>query len=255
MKMSSIISNWVSDFIEMHGSDEMYELWCSTGKEKFLKLVEKNTKKVKATKIKKDKDAPKGARTGYILYCMEERPKIKEEFPEMKNQDIVKEMAKRWKKLQDDEEALEYYRKLAEQDKERAVKEKGEYVPDEEPEEPKKKTTRTKTGYQLFCDDERANVKEDGFVGREVMVELGRRWKALPEEDEDRWEKYMSRAKMLKNKVVEEDVVEETEEEEEKPKKVKKTKRILPIKKDEEEKEKPKKKRKIIVDEDDEDDE
>jgi hypothetical protein len=187
---------------------------------------------------------------------MEERPKIKEKFPEMKNQDVVKEMAKRWNKIQDDEEALEYYRKLADDDKERAAKEKGEYVPIEAAEEPKKaKKTRTKTGYQLFCDDERASVKEDGFVGREVMVELGRRWKALPEEDEDRWQEYMSRAKTLKDKIPEEDAVEEAveEEEEEKPKKKKTKKSVEKIVESEEEKPKKKKRKTIkVVDEDDE---
>jgi len=262
----SAIADFITNFIDNAGEqgmtlDGLRMLWKNEGIDAFIKLVEENTKKAikKTKKTKKDKDAPKGARNAYILYCMEERPKIKEKFPEMKNQDVVKEMAKRWNKIQDDEEALEYYRKLADDDKERAAKEKGEYVPIEAAEEPKKaKKTRTKTGYQLFCDDERASVKEDGFVGREVMVELGRRWKALPEEDEDRWQEYMSRAKTLKNKIPEEeaveDAVEEPVEEEEKPKK-KKTKKSVEKIVDESEEEKPKKKKRKtikVVDEDDE---
>jgi hypothetical protein len=266
--MSAIIADFITNFIDNAGEEGMTVeglrmLWMNEGRNEFIKLVEENTKKAikKTKKTKKDKDAPKGARNVYILYCMEERPKVKEEFPDMKNQDIVAEMAKRWKNIQDDEEVLDYYRKLADDDKERAVKEKGEYVP-VEAEEPKKgrKTTRTKTGYQLFLDDERASVKEDGFVGREVMVELGRRWKALPEEDEDRWQEYMKSAAELKTeKIVEEEEEEEKpkkkktkkiveeEEEEEKPKK-KKTKKIVEVS----EEEKPKKKRKTIKVEDDE---
>ena len=264
----SAIADFITAFIDNAGEnemtlDELRMLWENEAKDEFIKLVEKNIKKItKTKKTKKDKDAPKGARNAYILYCMEERPKIKEEFPEMKNQDVVKEMAKRWNKIQDDEEALEYYRKLAVDDKERAAKEKGEYVPEEKPVETKTRKTspRTKTGYQLFCDDERPSVKEDGFVGREIMVELGRRWKALPEEDEDRWQEYMSRAKMLKNKIPEEtveeteeevveEVVEEVEDEEEKPKKKKKSKNV---KSEDEEKPKKKKKSKKIVESEDE---
>ena len=140
----SAIADFITNFIDNAGEqgmtlDGLRMLWKNEGIDAFIKLVEENTKKAikKTKKTKKDKDAPKGARNAYILYCMEERPKIKEKFPEMKNQDVVKEMAKRWNKIQDDEEALEYYRKLADDDKERAAKEKGEYVPIEAAEEQK----------------------------------------------------------------------------------------------------------------------
>ena len=152
---------------------------------------------------------------------MKERPKITEEFPDMKNQDIVKLMAERWKQLKDDDIVMEHFKNLAEEDKKRAAKDKKEYVPTEKVEKEKpKKVVRTKTGYLLFCDDERALVKEEGFTGADIMKELGRRWKKLPEEDDDRYSVYMEKAaKLKKAKVEDSDSDSDSEDEEEKPKK------------------------------------
>ena len=197
------------------------KMWAKKKRE-FSKLAEKVMSKEKSSvKAKKSADAPKGARTGYILFCMKERPKITKEFPDMKNQDIVKLMAQRWAQAKDDDDVMEHFKKLAEEDKERAVKDKKEYVPTEKVEKEKpKKVVRTKTGYLLFCDDERALVKEEGFTGADIMKELGRRWNKLPEEDDDRYSVYMEKAaKLKKAKVEDSDSDSDSEDEEEKPKK------------------------------------
>ena len=221
-KGTTQLFNFFKIFLEKNdASEELMKMWAKKKRE-FSKLAEKVMSKEKSSvKAKKSADAPKGARTGYILFCMKERPKITKEFPDMKNQDIVKLMAQRWAQAKDDDDVMEHFKKLAEEDKERAVKDKKEYVPTEKVEKEKpKKVVRTKTGYLLFCDDERALVKEEGFTGADIMKELGRRWKKLPEEDDDRYSVYMEKAaKLKKAKVEDSDSDSDSEDEEEKPKK------------------------------------
>jgi len=231
-KLSTTLNNFVLKFLEeaADGGIDLLELW-NEKKNDFMKLVDANS--LKKDKKKKAADAPKGARTAYILFCQEERPKVKEEFPDKDSKDVIRELAKRWNDVKEDEKLLNHYSSLAEADKKRAFKEKEEYVPKEEEKEEKKekkKVKRTKTGYQLFCDDERSKVKEDGFVGRDIMTELGKRWTNIKENDEDMYQEYMEKAVELKENTLKEES-EEEEKEEEKPKKTskksKKTKKIV----------------------------
>lgn len=61
-----------------------------------------------------------------IFFCNVERPKIKEENPEIAQTDIMKELGKRWKDLGDDDKAP--FIKQAEEDKARYEEEMKEYV-------------------------------------------------------------------------------------------------------------------------------
>ncbi|KAG1669635.1 hypothetical protein FOA52_010795 [Chlamydomonas sp. UWO 241] len=56
-------------------------------------------------------------------------------------------------------------------------KEKKEKVPSERP----------PSAWLLFCNDEREKVKEEGFTGTNTLVELGRRWKVLPDSERQKW--------------------------------------------------------------------
>lgn len=53
-------------------------------------------------------------------------------------------------------------------------------------------TKKNKSAYVFFCIDERSAVKEDNpeLNNKEIMTELGRRWKLLKGEDEERFAKY-----------------------------------------------------------------
>ena len=212
--------------------DEVLEKW-EEESETLKNIISKEEKKVKRKSPKKKAtDAPKGARTAYIFFCMEERKKIKEEFPDIDNKDIVREMGRRWSSLDDKSE----FQEMAEEDKKRFSDEMKDYEPSEDNEEkPKKKTARSKTAYQFFCESMRPELKEEGFKGKELTSELNSRWKDLKEDEDrvDELDEYNRRAQEAKEKK-NEDV---EEEEDEKPKKEKKTKKA---KKTEEEK--PKKK-------------
>ena len=255
-KVSTLFTKFISAFIEKNCSEDVNEIWNDEAKDEFIKIIEKELKKKTSTKKeKKPATAPKGARTSYIFFCMEERPKVNEEFPELSNQDKVKVMAERWNKAKENEEVLNYYKNLAEEDKKRAAEDKENYLPVEEDEdenkgkekgkkekkekkEKKGGVKRTKTGYQIYCVDERPTVKEEGFTGAEITTELARRWKVLKEKDEDMYSEYMEKSAKLK-----EAPVEDEERDEEKPKK----------KKPEPKKKKATQKKKVVEESDEED--
>ena len=193
------------------------------------------------TRKKKDKNAPKGARSAYILFCSDERSQVKEDIPDINAKDVLVELGKRWRALKDDDEdsfiIWHEYQVMAEEDKVRFKKEMEAYVPEENDEEPKKKAKtikegpkRSKTAYQLFCEEQKDEVKQEGFKGKDVIVELARRWKELESEDKEYFNELKSRAEILKKEFQEPHPLEEkekkikkTEKEDKTEKKVKKT--------------------------------
>ena len=67
------------------------------------KQVAAEKKAAREEKKAKKADKPKRAPTGYILFGMDERATIKADLPDLKGKDIMVEIARRWKLLDDDE--------------------------------------------------------------------------------------------------------------------------------------------------------
>ena len=95
-------------------------------------------------------------------------------------------------KTKEEKEATKAAKKAATKAEKKAAK-KGKSSSDED-EKPKVK--RGKTGYLLFADEVRAEVKveltellEDGakLLGKDVIKEIAVRWKALDEEEQEAW--------------------------------------------------------------------
>ena len=187
-KVSTELAKFVSAFIEENGSYELVKLWQTEGKKEFVKLADKRI----PSEEKKDKDAPKGAKNSYIIYCMDERANVQAEHPGLKPREVSKVLGEKWTEAKKDPDFLKRYQEKAEADKVRAATEKSAYV--SKPSTPKKKTTRSKSGWDLFCAENRANVKTDGFTGHDIMRELGKRWTKLQEEDTDMYQEYLEKA-------------------------------------------------------------
>jgi high mobility group protein B1 len=208
-------------------NSSILDTW-KTQEDGFKTLLDNNEKK----KEKKDKNAPKGAKSAYILFCADERPKVKEDEPGMDAKKIAAELGKRWKELKDDDkEKVKEYQRMADDDKIRFKTEMENYVPGEM-EEVKEKTKKTKdknapkgakSAYILFCADERAQVKEDipDIAAKDVLVELGKRWKALKDEDKVKYQEMADEDKVRFKTEMENYVPGEVVEDD---KKIKKTK-------------------------------
>jgi len=138
------------------------ELGCDD--EKAETLVEKIIVLFNPQKQEKQekKEYPKNA---FLLFCDDERENIRSECPSITFSEMAKELASRWKTL--DEEEKKIFSELAEKEKERmgiVSKPKGE--------------PRPKGPFLLFSDEMRKTLKQENskLTSREVMMEIGRRW-------------------------------------------------------------------------------
>jgi hypothetical protein len=196
-KASTTLAKFMTELIEEHGTEEFVLLWSGELKEKFIKLAEKTIPKADKKAVK-DKDAPKGAKNSFIIYCSDKRSEVKTEFPDLKPTEITKIIAERWKEDKLDSDVLAHYKSLADEDKIRASEAKKAYVPKAVDKEEKKKTTRSKSGWDLFRVDETPSVKSEGFTGKDIMAELAVRWKNLQADDRETYQEYLDLAKSLK---------------------------------------------------------
>ena len=91
----------------------------------------------KARKTKKVKEGPTRAKSGYLIFCVENRPLVVSENPSITNTDIVTELAKRWQEVKTAGGAeLQKYVDMATADKERYEKEKVEFDGNKPQDEP-----------------------------------------------------------------------------------------------------------------------
>lgn len=193
---------------------------------------------------KKDTNAPKRAKSAYIIFCQENRETLLKKKPGLKATEVTKELGEMWRNLSDAKRKP--FEDKAQKDKERYTEEKENYQPpsDHEAElqsdHEEKKQKRVKkekdenapkrevSNYIRFCQAKRSDVKEDhpDFGPKEITSELGRLWREL---DDKQRAKYASKP----GTVVEEKTTPVKEE--------KKSKGKKKYDSDEEEEEKPKK--------------
>jgi hypothetical protein len=146
-------------------------------------------------KKKKDPNAPKRWRSGYILFCQAEREKLKKNKPTLSATELTSELGAMWKALSDNKKKR--YVEESKKDRERYDEEMKSYTPPETSEEDsssgrsrgsKKERTGPKrplSSYMFFCQVQRETVKNENpeMKGKEITSELGRRWKELTEDE------------------------------------------------------------------------
>lgn len=166
--------------------------------EKQVALLTKSDKKAKLTE---KSDKPKKTKiSGYILFSKENRETVKNTLgDDAKSTAIMQELGKWWKDLSHDEKNV--WNEKAKQmklDTESTSEEESTPMmvkdsPDESnsSEKPKKKRV---SGYILFTQTMRDDVKEsmasksgDKVKNQDVMVELGKMWKQLSEDEKTVW--------------------------------------------------------------------
>ena len=192
-------NEYVISFLEEYANDAL-DAWKSEQNMIAFKALFKKTRKPKK---KKDKNAPKKNKSAYLFFCAEERPKIKEENPELNSKEVTRELGVRWnafKNEESDSDRMEALKELAQEDKLRYEEEINNYVPSEsgsesDEEKPKKKKKkknknapkRNKSVYLFFCAEERLVIKEENpdMSAKEVLQELGLRWETFKNEESD----------------------------------------------------------------------
>jgi hypothetical protein len=194
------LSKHVVEFISEYGNDDMLKQW-NDNETKFKKLFkQKDTKKAKG--------GPKKSKSSYMFFCDDERQKLKTENLDLSNKEIISTLAARWKTFKEDPKnvsRLEHYTKLAEQDKQRYETERENYVPEVSSEEGVKKkrkksnsdVKKNKSSYMFFCAEERSKIIESmpELNNKQIITELGSRWKTLKESNPGEVARYESLAK------------------------------------------------------------
>ena len=178
--------------------DDAAQLWEEETTQKALKAIVSAMNP--EARRKKDPNAPKRGKSGYLYFCSEFRAKIKQELgADAKATDVTRELGVKWNIMKGstkaaDKKMIVGFNKLAAADKERYQKQKAVYVPPEDAEPPrrrggkKKKTDgpkRAKSAYLYYCSEFRDVVKEElgeGAKVTEITKELGARWNGLKED-------------------------------------------------------------------------
>jgi len=197
----------VEALLESFISDEL--------KNQLKDILKKGMPKQAGEKKLKDENAPKRPNSGYMFFAEKKRPEIKQDQPELKMVEISKVIGERWKSAVP--ATKEKYNKKSESDKLRykeeipsdevlltqkinQKKKRGKQASGDKKKRTKKPEgapTRGKSAYLFFCQANRAEVKEanPSFKATEVVSELGRMWKELPDEEKIEFEEQAAEAK------------------------------------------------------------
>ena len=189
-KLTTMLSEVLSSTLEQNDIESVMEAW-NERKSDVSKLFDG----VSSGRVKRRKDpnAPKKWKTGYILFCVDQRDKLKAENESLSATEITSRLGALWKNLTEKDKAK--YEVLSNKDKVRYENDMSSYNPPESANgEEKGRRSRVKgertgpkrplSSYMYFCQDQRDTIKTANptMNGKEITSELGRVWKSLSDE-------------------------------------------------------------------------
>ena len=140
-------------------------------------------------KKKKTPTGPKRPMSSYLAFCKSKRSELKESGEKI----TTKELTEIWNNMEEVDK--KGYQNIAAKDKKRYVKEKEEWKKNESDEDvedvpetkarKKKDVSKRKSGYILFCQENRDDVKNDNptLSATEVTKILNQTWKSMEKEE------------------------------------------------------------------------
>lgn len=185
-KKQNVMFGFVTDFLISNNAPNSLVTEWSSSEKSFSKIQKVQEKKTNNKKLK-DPNAPKKPTSAYIYFCNDKRPVVKKQNPDMKVTEIVSKLGKEWKSISKKESAA--YHTKAEKDKQRYMKEMESYVPPAGLVQKKESKVRHRSGYQIFCDEERPKVKKQhpDMKGKEVLSLLGQKWSSLTDKQKTKY--------------------------------------------------------------------
>lgn len=189
-KLTTMLSEVLSSTLQQNDIESVMEAW-NERKSDVSKLFDG----VSSGRVKRRKDpnAPKKWKTGYILFCVDQRDKLKAENGALSATEITSRLGALWKNLSEKEKSK--YEVLSNKDKVRYENDMSSYNPPESTTgEEKGRRSRVKgertgpkrplSSYMYFCQDQRDTIKTANptMNGKEITSELGRVWKSLSDE-------------------------------------------------------------------------
>jgi HMG (high mobility group) box len=204
-KLTTMLSEVLSSTLEQNDIESVMEAW-NERKSDVAKIFDSAASGGRV-KRRKDPNAPKKWKTGYILFCVDQREKLKSENQGLSATQITSRLGALWKNLSDKEK--EKYEVLSKKDKDRYESDMSSYNPPESsgPAESgrKSRAKQERTGpkrplssYMYFCQDRRESIKavNPNMSAKEITSELGRVWKELSDEAKTPYEAQASADKV-----------------------------------------------------------
>jgi hypothetical protein len=189
-QLTTMLSEVLSSTLEQNDIESVMDAW-NERKSDVAKLFDASSGG--RVKRRKDPNAPKKWKTGYILFCVDQREKLKSENEGLSATEITSRLGALWKNLSDKDKSK--YEVLSKKDKVRYENDMSSYNPPEsatgEEKSSRSKVKPERTGpkrplssYMYFCQDQRDAIKalNPSMNGKEITSELGRVWKSLAED-------------------------------------------------------------------------
>jgi hypothetical protein len=170
------VNIFVSDFLRQHDKDgTILRKWESVKNQRKLKKILKDKNK--------DPAKPKRGKSGFLFFCDENRPLIKQNHEDITVKEIVSKLGTLWRQLKTDG-LTEKYDLLSTKDRERYKDEMVEYKKKKNTTTPKSRKTPKKkqTALDLYIKSKKTKVKikhpdlTDGLIEKSLKD----RWKKLP---------------------------------------------------------------------------
>lgn len=173
----SAVNIFVSDFLQQHDRDgSILRKWESVKNQRKLKKILKEKTK--------DPDKPKRGKSGFLFFCDENRPLIKDKHKDIKVKEVVSQLGILWRQFKE-EGKTEQYDLLSEKDRERyrlemivyKNKQKSGFTP-----KIRKTPRRKETPLELYMKSKKIKLKEKHpDLNDDTMEKLLKdRWKKLP---------------------------------------------------------------------------
>ena len=215
ISMSSNSINKVIDLynklIAEHGSEEIKSMVLADEfQSEVTKAIGKTKKACGGARKAKDPNKPKKPTTTWLLFCADERARVREDNPQLKMSEISSLLSPMWTKLQastnsEDIARIEKYKAIVEEQRKAYKESMANYTgsgssEEEGASEPKPKKSKPepkppKSGYQLFMKMERAKPKPEGETFGETTKRISAMWKQLKETDPEQVERLCNQAK------------------------------------------------------------
>ena len=131
--VSELGARWTKFKTNNPAGVEKFQKMADEDKVRYANEIELEGENVKTSKKKKNVSSVKKNKSAYMFFCIEDREKLKKEGLVLNNKEIITEMAKRWKKLNESKSKdLQRFQKLADDDKNRYSNEKNKPTSDAE---------------------------------------------------------------------------------------------------------------------------
>jgi hypothetical protein len=200
--LTTMLSEVLSSTLEQNDIESVMEAW-NERKSDLAKIFD-SAPSGGRVKRRKDPNAPKKWKTGYILFCVDQREKLKADNQALSATQITSRLGALWKNLSDKEK--EKYEVLSKKDKVRYENDMSSYNPPESADSGRKsRAKQERTGpkrplssYMYFCQDRRESIKavNPSMSAKHITSELGRVWKELSDDAKTPYEAQASADKV-----------------------------------------------------------